>query len=83
MSFTLRLTKPGDEWAGYLCASPACGLPMLICELRPEMLDSNGSVIVGSHSAERSLTCPHCGTESVYGTTQLQRFRTVEKSKLQ
>lgn len=70
------------EWFGFLCSNPICGLPLLLGEIRPEMLDENGGVEISSHNEARKLTCPHCRNESVYRTESLQRFRTVEKAKL-
>jgi predicted RNA-binding Zn-ribbon protein involved in translation (DUF1610 family) len=70
------------EWFGFLCSNPKCGLPLLLGEIRPDMLDKSGGVTIASHNEDHKLTCPHCGNVSVYRTKSLQRFRTVEKAKL-
>ena len=35
---------PGKGAIGFLCANPACGLPIVIEEIRPPMLDANGAL---------------------------------------
>ena len=82
MSDNQRRNEAGEEWAGFLCFNPACGLPLLVMEIRPEMLDATGAVTIGSRNTAHKLTCRSCGNESVYQTTQLQRFRTAEKGRL-
>lgn len=79
---TRRVNKAGEEWFGFLCSNPNCGLPLLLGEIRSDMLDPQGGVEIGTHSRYHKLTCPHCGNESVYQPEQLRRFRTVEKDKL-
>jgi predicted RNA-binding Zn-ribbon protein involved in translation (DUF1610 family) len=77
---TQRINKVGEEWFGFLCIN--CGLPLLLGEIRPETLDSNGGVEIVSHNKIHKVTCPHCENKSDYQHTQLRRFRTVEKESL-
>jgi predicted RNA-binding Zn-ribbon protein involved in translation (DUF1610 family) len=82
MAETTRHVMAGEEWAGFLCANPACGLPLLLVEIRPEMLDSKGGVEIESRDTVHKVTCPFCGNESVYHLKQLQRFQVAKKEQL-
>jgi hypothetical protein len=75
-----KFAPAGKEWIGFLCANPTCGLPILIGEVLPRMLDKQGTLTI--RGEDQRLTCPTCGHESVYPTGQARRFRTVDKAEL-
>jgi RNase P subunit RPR2 len=82
MSEKASYAPAGKEWFGFFCSNSQCGLPLLLGEIRPGMLDANGVVKLRSQSRPQKVTCPHCGNESAYPIQQLKRFRTVEKQQL-
>jgi hypothetical protein len=65
---------PSEEWLGVICHNQACGRPVLITPIRPEMLDDAGVLTV--RLATEPMSCPHCQTESVYRTNEMERLRT-------
>jgi hypothetical protein len=71
---------PGKDVFGFLCANSLCGLPIVIGEILPHMLDANGSLTI--RGSDQELTCPSCGHEFVYPIQQATRFQAVEKAKL-
>ena len=75
-------TQAGEEWFGFRCANVNCQMPLLAGKILPGMRDQNGGIVIGSHNQSRRAKCPHCQTESVYRTEQLEAFLVVEKHKL-
>jgi hypothetical protein len=73
MIFERRHIAAGEEWIGYLCVNPRCGMPILIGPISPDMLDETGTIRLRGRS--QRLTCPHCQKRSVYRTRQARRFR--------
>ena len=71
---------PGQEWLGAFCINQKCGLPMLLVQITPDMLDAEGALTF--RGGPQELKCRHCGTVSVYRPEQLQLLRTEEKTKL-
>lgn len=70
----------GEEWIGFECVNPSCGLPILIAPISPEMLDVQGVATI--RLEDQQLTCPYCNTAAVYRTQQARRFQAREKRKL-
>jgi hypothetical protein len=78
----MNVTRPavaGEEFYGFLCANPACGMPILVGQIKPEDRDLAGGVEIQSHRASHTLTCQQCGHTAVYQMQQLQRFLVATK----
>ena len=82
MNDTMRRTTAGEEWLGFACANPQCGLPLLVYEILPEMLDSKGGLRLQARNPSLELSCPSCGNKAVYQTQQIHRIRVARKEQL-
>jgi len=67
----------GEEWIGFICVNQACGMPILVARIRPEMLDETDSLTI--RGGDQLLTCPYCQRVSAYPAEQAKRFQAVQK----
>jgi len=77
---TRRTTKSREEYYGFLCANPACGMPILIGQIPRD--EVGRGVEIASNRAEHRLTCPICGHTAAYRSELVQRFRVAGKGQL-
>jgi hypothetical protein len=62
------------DYLAIRCSNTECNDVMALIEIRPEMLDRRGSLILEKDDEVLQVTCPLCKTVSVCQTRQMIRL---------